>query len=113
MFTTKQLELLEELLEAHPISPLGEDQVRELRGAVQSAIWASSRNLSAADKRRIAEAEADGRVAILTHVHNAAEVKGGWTLASRISDRIANESKTSPVTQAKDGDELLAALGLD
>lgn len=114
MFTKHQLELLMQILSDELISTHLEEicgsaeTVRALQGAAHSLHWTVTKDLSRADKKRIEEAEASGKVQRFTHVHNAAQTPGGWTLASK----IAESRKVDPIHKAADGDSLLAALGL-
>lgn len=109
MFTKHQLEWLAIAIEhIDPLAPITGDQIRELRGAIASAHWIITKDLSRADKKRIVDAEAAGKVQVFTHVANVAATPGGWTMASR----IAESRKVDPIHKAADGDSLLAALGL-
>lgn len=107
MFTQKQLELLEDLFNgdaflpaSHSVVPyeLSPEEIKELKGAVHSALWAMARTLPKKDKEAI----------------EAARKAGITQIVGRNTEPVPErQSRLKPsVVKAKDGDELLAVLGL-
>lgn len=113
MFTKQQLELLSTILDAaREFNPESSSTVeffgglepkglKELRGAVQSALWVSSKQLSAKDQKALDKAIAEGKVKKLE----------GWTMASRLAAEAALKPKHDAAA-AKGGAQLLMALGI-
>lgn len=114
MFTKAQLETLEDILDGKLIVPGSEAlqipnfetevptlnlaELKDLRFAVHHALWTLTRPVPRKDKDLIQAAIADGRIQIYTRPKPA---------------EPASVSRLRPKTiTAKDGEELLAALGL-
>jgi hypothetical protein len=107
MFTKKQLELLEDLLNGDAFLPasdadlpyeLSSEEIRELRGEVHTQLWNTARTLPKKDREAIEAARKAGITQIVGRNTEPQPQK-----ASRLKPQAAT---------AKTGDELLAILGL-
>jgi predicted xylose isomerase-like sugar epimerase len=101
MFTKSQLEALEDILDAQGLEAVVEatpEQLKELRGAIHSALWAMARTIPKKDKAAIEAARKAGITQIVgRNTEPSTEVK------SRLKPQAVS---------AKTGDELLSVLGL-
>jgi hypothetical protein len=106
--TSQDLEDFEELLESAigGTGTLSPERVGHLLKMVRAERWARA-NHSRADKARIAEAEAAGRVSKSTFNPVAARMPATWTG----NDKPARLRPQTPI--AKTGDQVLASLGLN
>lgn len=101
MFDKRQLELLEDILDAmsHGETPvIGAGDLKTLQGLVRAALWALPRTIPRKDKAAIAAAEAAGLVQIVGR--NTAP-------SDEFKVKIAG-----PPKKIEDPDELLKELGL-
>lgn len=97
MFTPKELSLIIDTLEGHAIEA-GEHE--RLLKTARSLHWAATHKLSNSDERKV-----------LATIGTEKHAVYGWTLAAKIA--VERESRVKdPAALAKDGEELLAALGL-
>jgi hypothetical protein len=103
MLSRNQLEMLEQLLNSegvHELCPVWTfEEWKELRGAIRLELWNTVKPLRKPDQDLVAKAIAEGRLNVYVRPQPAA------------SERITR-FYPKPIL-AKDGDELLAALGLD
>ena len=107
MFTRQQLELLEDLFSGEAVLPytdhpapyeLSQEELKDLRGIVHSAIWNLTRSLPKKDKAAIEAARRAGITQIVGRNTEPTEAR-----ASRMKPEVV---------KVKDGDALLDMLGL-